>query len=543
MHEEKVHLWMSIQNAASMSRYYLCETTAAARKSATRVNFLDAGFAADGVRKSLLGLPVSARGAQINTGIGSMLCAAVLAMFSFQCVAQPLATTPQVSPRPKTTVLPLRAAAIGDRMNESLMSRVRTGDAGSIGTLRQLAREVLTAVDSHPAVLAITEQVGLAQSVVTEARSGWYPQVSASVDGGNRRATSPADGGVTVNTQEGLGYGASVRQLVYDFGTTNALVGSARSREQAASVRLQTMRSDVALRALLAWLELERARQLRELAEDNLGSRTDIVDLVRERFEVGGSSRADLIRAEARRADAQATQVAAEIALRSAVPAYREAFGRDPEQTGLPAELPIALKGQTSAQLAERFGGVREIKALLESNRADAVAADGRTKPVFNIEVNGNRREQSIGGLPLVESSALLVMRYNLFTGNADSARREQAIRRVNQTEQDLASLIRQIERNIEQAQAQVYSAEALIQSRRTVVRAASESLIAVKEQFAFNRGTLLDLLRVQEDLYNAGRDLINASIDSRISQYRLINLISELEPRLTDVIASTLNR
>jgi outer membrane protein TolC len=90
------------------------------------------------------------------------------------------------------------------------------------------------------------------------------------------------------------------------------------------------------------------------------------------------------------------------------------------------------------------------------------------------------------------------------------------------------------VERNIEQAQAQVDNADAILNSRQSAVQTASESLMAVKELFAFNRGSLLDLLRVQEDLYNAGRDLINASIDRRIAQYRLLHLVSDLEPRLT---------
>jgi adhesin transport system outer membrane protein len=475
--------------------------------------------------------------------INLMLCAAMLSLASANALAQSSPTESQPNARPLAAAFPLRAAAIGDRMNESLMNRVRSGDAGSVEALRQLARDILQAVDSHPEVLSVSEQVGLAQSVVTETRSGWYPQVAATVDAGNKRATTTAGSGTTLTTQEGLGYGASIKQLVYDFGTTNALIDSAESRSKAASIRLQTKRSDVSLRAALAWLELERARQLRDLAEDNLQSRTDIFDLVRERFELGGSSRADVIRAEARQADARASRVAAEVAFRNAVPAFREAFGRDPQQTTLPAELPLAINGQSLAEMAERFGGVREAFALLDSSRSEAVAADGRTKPSFNFEVNGNRREQSVGGLPSIDTSALLVMRYNLFTGYADSARREQAIRRVNQTEQDLANLIRQVERNIEQAQAQVESAEALIQSRRAAVRAASESLIAVKEQFAYNRGSLLDLLRVQEDLYNAGRDLINASIDRRVAQYRLMHLISELEPRLIEASASATPR
>jgi outer membrane protein TolC len=147
----------------------------------------------------------------------------------------------------------------------------------------------------------------------------------------------------------------------------------------------------VALRGASAWLELERSRQLRALAEDNLRSRNDIVELVQERFEVGGSSRADVIRAQARSADARAVLVTADTALRSALPAYREAFGREPQATDLPANVVLPTRGsadaapQTLTQMAERFGGVRESLALLNSGRADARAADGRTNTALVV--------------------------------------------------------------------------------------------------------------------------------------------------------------
>ena len=448
-------------------------------------------------------------------------------------------TTERPASAGSAAALPLRASAIGDRMNESLLAQVRGRDAGSSEALARMASLILASLDTHPDVRAVGEQLNVTQSAVTEARSGWLPQVSASVDAGERRATNASVANATVTTQSGLGYGASVRQLVYDFGTTPATIDSARSRESAAQIRLQTRRSEVALRGASAWIELERARQLRELAADNLRSRTDIVDLVQERFEVGGSSRADVIRAQARNADARASLVAADTALRSAVPAYREAFGREPDLTALPSNLRLDDAAASAGALAERFGGVRESIALLEGGRADARAADGRTKPVVSMELNGNRREHSIGGLPTTDTAALVVMRYNLFTGYADRARREQAWSRVSQTEQEMAALIRQVERNIEQAQAQLENADAILSSRQFAVQTASESLMAVKELFAFNRGSLLDLLRVQEDLYNAGRDLINASIDRRLAQYRLLHLASELEPRLIQAAGS----
>ena len=53
---------------------------------------------------------------------------------------------------------------------------------------------------------------------------------------------------------------------------------------------------------------------------------------------------------------------------------------------------------------------------------------------------------------------------------------------------------------------------------------------MAVREQFAFRRGTLLDLLRAQEDVFMSGRDLIDAVTDHALARYRLLYMASLLD-------------
>ena len=56
-------------------------------------------------------------------------------------------------------------------------------------------------------------------------------------------------------------------------------------------------------------------------------------------------------------------------------------------------------------------------------------------------------------------------------------------------------------------------------------------SLAAVREQFAYRRGTLLDLLRAQEDLFVVGRDLIDTLTDRATARFRLLHLTADLVP------------
>jgi outer membrane protein TolC len=69
-----------------------------------------------------------------------------------------------------------------------------------------------------------------------------------------------------------------------------------------------------------------------------------------------------------------------------------------------------------------------------------------------------------------------------------------------------------------------------ILRNRRLAVGVANDTLMAVREQFAFRRGTLLDLLRAQEDVFMAGRDLIDAVTDHALARYRLLYMASLLD-------------
>jgi outer membrane protein TolC len=56
-------------------------------------------------------------------------------------------------------------------------------------------------------------------------------------------------------------------------------------------------------------------------------------------------------------------------------------------------------------------------------------------------------------------------------------------------------------------------------------------ALEAVREQFAFRRGSLLDLLRAQEELHQATRDLIDSVANQTLARYRFLHLSADLAP------------
>ena len=97
-------------------------------------------------------------------------------------------------------------------------------------------------------------------------------------------------------------------------------------------------------RALTAWLEMFRAREVYALSQMNVASRQQILSFIDERERLGGSPKSDVLRARARLADALAVEVAAKNRLSAAEAGYREAFDAPPPaQIALPVGAVVTM--------------------------------------------------------------------------------------------------------------------------------------------------------------------------------------------------------
>lgn len=430
---------------------------------------------------------------------------------------------------PGAAELPAVVRALG----EGLVGAVRRffPSAEKRAPFEPFRARVVAAVASHPDVGVTAAQLNESEAAARESFAGLLPQISGTGDGGNRNTGPSSFTRSPEIKRDGLSFGVTARQLLWDFGATFRDVDASRSREEALQARLEARRSEFGLRAAGAHLELVRARRQLALAEQNVTAREEILTLVREREASGGGSLADVIRARARLTEAMAQFSSIETRLRSAEAAYQEAYGAaPPAELGAIPEMPAASRVTDAIDsLIKRFPSLKEAAALREAARADAQSRTKRMLPTLSFELSTLRRDLASSGIPATDTSALLVWRYNFYTGGAESARRDQAVARRAQVERQFESAVRQFERDLAAAAAEVRNGEALQSSREQASRAAVASLRAVREQFAFNRGTLLDLLRAQEELFFAGRDQLDASFDLLVAQLRLMHLTSEL--------------
>lgn len=475
---------------------------------------------------------------------GVSLCAALCLCLSFQA-AHAATAKPEIKPgKLASSFEQLRVHEVADQLIRYLGNAVDWVDRPEARVpVQSLAPTIRAAIMAHPEQRLTQEQREGANQATREAFAGYLPQVSANIESGKRSydLVNTPWSKVPAYTDNSRALALSARQLIYDFGAVGSQVDARTALERAAEARAELKTSELTLRALTAWLEVFRAREILTVSRMNVLSRQQILSFIEEREKLGGSAQSDVLRSRARLADAQATAVLAENRMTAAEALYREVFdAAPPAQLLLPAAAPIAIERFANlTDWLQRNANLGDARAQTEAAGHEAKSAAAALLPSLHLDITARRRDIGGEGVPGSDWTAGFLLKQNLYSGGADLARKRQADQRVKENQLSEDNLKRQLERAFAQSIADVKNSTAAVAARKEAVQVAAVALEAVREQFAFRRGTLLDLLRAQEELYIAGRDLIDSVVDHSLVRYRLLNLAMELTP-MFDIPAGT---
>lgn len=401
----------------------------------------------------------------------------------------------------------------------------RTWGEAQLETFRGV---VVDAALKHPDVKAVRFARMANQFAVRESRAAWFPQVSTQLNNGKVNNDASTIFGTPARAYDSASFNVTVRQLVYDFGATQSLIDSANAKDQQSLYRQFSTESDVSFKAVQAYHELVRALRQLELAQRNEDARAAILNLVKQRQEIGGGTLSDVVRAQSRLAEATANVTNYRKNLGSVQASYREYFGGDLATVRFDSPVfdinatgdlmsEMGLAGQVSWK-------VRVAQAARAIAQADAKNVRAKSFASINLEVSSTRRDWIAPGTPGTDRSVSLVARQALYTGGADTARIDQAVQKVMQSEEELQAAELEYKRQIDQLVMESQYSQPLLNSRRLTAGLAADSLRMIREQYAYRRGTLLDLLTAQEALYFSGRDLIDAEVDKALISYKLLS-------------------
>ncbi len=334
-----------------------------------------------------------------------------------------------------------------------------------------------------------------------------------------------------------------LRQMIFDGFETKNREAAARVRTEVAGHQIDDAREVIALRAIEAYLSVLRAREVVELAEENVVSHIEVLDDTRLRATQGGGSIADVRQAEARLALARTRLTELRGESRDAETDFLEAVGTAPQDLELPEAPDDALPEDAAAMVDSAMGAnpaVRAAVRTVEARRTDVEASKGVYWPRLDIELSAERNQNVEGSGPggrVHNYQAFAVARWNFFNGGADVA----ATRRLNEVASQAVQLEAETRRLVtEQARIDFNAmtvADERIATLEDRVLAADQVVGVYREQFKIGQRTLLDVLDVENELFQSRVALVNGEIELLVSKYQILSTLGSLNATLGIVV------
>ncbi len=393
------------------------------------------------------------------------------------------------------------------------------------------------AVATNPEVTARFNAYRAAADAVGIARGGFYPRLDLNASAGTERERDERLGPATSKVNR-TAVGLSLTQLLWDGLGTSRDVDRLTHERLARYFELLEATEQTVLEAARAQFDVQRFRRLVQLAEDSYVQHRYAFAQIQSRVKAGVGRGVDLEQAAARLALAESNLATEQANLHDVTARYLRVVGEAP-----PAQLsaPPLLKNGVPASAGEAMNASlarsAAISASIESLRAVRSAGDG-ARAAYHPRVEARLRSTAGNNLDGVEdrtrnSTAEIVLNWNLFNGGSDQARVRQQVNLANQAADTRDRLCR----DTRQVAAIAFNdtrklTEQLVYLERNTL-AIEKARDAYRQQFDIGQRSLLDLLNAENEVYTARRAYANAEFDLALAYARAQAAMSQLATQL----------
>ncbi|MCX4190214.1 TolC family outer membrane protein [Methylophaga sp. OBS3] len=417
----------------------------------------------------------------------------------------------------------------------------------NVASAETLREAVDVTLKTNPDVLSAVHERNAVSKEVDQARAGYFPTLDLGLGTGYERTSNPS---VRNNPANGdsVGYNRNeaslnARQMLFDGMQTKNEVGRQKARTNSRAHTVYSASENTALEAVNAYLNVLRRQKIVEMAQNNLESHQRTHDQIMLRSERGVGRRADVDQSLGRLSLAETNLMAEQSNLRDAETNYMRVVGIMPTSLTDP-ESPAGL---IPASVEEAINTAINNHPTLKSANADVESAhfqhDTALAPFFprlDFEV-GARQDNNIDAVRGSDRDfqAMLRLRYNLYNGGRDQARREETAALINQAAEIRNNTHRQVEESTRLSWNALQTVRNQMVYFETYADAAEKTRDAYQQQFSLGQRTLLDLLDSENEMFRSRISLIEAQYDERYAMYRILNsmglLLESLEVQAPD--------
>ncbi|TAF80245.1 MAG: hypothetical protein EAZ54_07630 [Curvibacter sp.] len=402
----------------------------------------------------------------------------------------------------------------------------------------QLKAAVEKAILENPEVKVKHKNLMAAANEQAVSEGGWRPRVDLEATVGEKSTFSPglkSDKGYTNSTAT-----LQLRQMLFDGFATLSDVRRLGHTRMAAYYELLAASDNIGLEAARAYLDVQRYRELVELAKENYANHLDVYTRLESRVKAGVGRRVDLEQASGRLALAESNWLTEASNLHDVTARYQRLVGELPSQDlaavpNLTPFLPVRdnYVGNTVKGNPEFLGAVSNIRAF----RADAEVRKAANYPTLELRASQSFETNRSAVTGDYRDSALqLVLNYNLYKGGSDQARIRQYVDKLNATYDLRDKVCRDVRQTALIAFNDVGKLENQIGFLSQHELSTSKAREAYRQQFDIGQRSLLDLLDTENEYFQARRALVNAEYDLSLAKARVLGasgtLLSALKLR-----------
>ncbi|MFL5264750.1 MAG: TolC family protein [Anaeromyxobacteraceae bacterium] len=389
----------------------------------------------------------------------------------------------------------------------------------------------------HPGLRASQEQVDAARADADAARHGWLPTLGVSVKGVHTNEPLMAFG-IRLDQAEiaqadfdparlnhpdaatAFGAGVTLSQPLYAGGRIAAGTRATAAQAAAQEASHEARRQELALGVVQAYFGTQAASEGLRYADDLLAQASETERFVRSRNGQGLALDADVARATAFRAQAEAERATAAQRLATARSALALLAGEAAADAPLATPLAADAAAPTAAGDPSDRPSLRAARLQRDAAQAGQDVARGSLLPSVGAQASAETLRTSGLGGGATWYALGVVARWDLSLGDADRVRA--AGSRASAAASALAWEERQARREVDEARRAIETADARVGSAAEAVAASQSASALRRARHAQGLLPLTDVLDAESALAGARALILQARLEARVARARL---------------------
>jgi adhesin transport system outer membrane protein len=399
----------------------------------------------------------------------------------------------------------------------------------SITSAQSLQEAIQKTINDNPQIQSAKSERSAVEHEISQAKSAYFPTVDITAGIGWEQSTNPTtrsrgDGTVSYGREEAS---IQLNQMIFDGFATSSEINRHKARTNAKAYTVFGQSEITALNAVEAYINVLRRQDLLSLAKENLLVHKKTNDQIQLRSQRGVGKRADADQSSGRLALARKNALSERGNLKDAETAFLRIIGEFPKDLQPVLEPVTAFPINVDAAVEQAVSNhpiLKSANADIDSAFAQHETAKAAYMPRLDVEVSASHNVDMDGIQGKNEDAlAMLRLRYNLFNGGKDLARRKETAELINQAKNIRDNTHRQVVESMRLSWVAHQTIKEQMSFFRTHKDSSIRSYAAYQKQFNIGQRTLLDLLDSANEMFVSKSAFTNAKYDEIYAQYRIL--------------------